>query len=309
MLKNYGHLIPHAQQIFSIYLQDYVKRPFAFEIDYEHDDLVLTFDGLINDTPFIKKLDAIQKLLQEKLGTAVDIEFACDGEDFYLLQCRPQSFGPDSAPAPIPKDISPKDIVFSAQRYISNGSIQDISHIVYVSPEGYNQLTELDELLAVGKAVGLLNMLLPRHRFVLMGPGRWGSRGDIKMGVQVSYADLNNTAALIEIARKKSNYIPELSFGTHFFQDLVEANIRYLPLYPDDKGIIFNERFLKHSKNILSQILPEFSHLEQVIRVIDIPANTKGKVLKIAMNADLEDALAYLTASSNASEAVPSAVS
>lgn len=305
LLKNYGSFIPDGQQLFSIYLQDYVKRPFAFEIDYEHDELVLTFDGLINDTPFIKKLDAIQKLLQEKLGTAVDIEFACDGEDFYLLQCRPQSFGPDSAPAPIPKDISPKDIIFSARRYISNGTIQDISHIIYVNPEGYNQLTELDELLAVGKAVGLLNLLLPRHRFILMGPGRWGSRGDIKMGVQVSYADINNTAALIEIARKKSNYIPELSFGTHFFQDLVEANIRYLPLYPDDNGIIFNERFLKHSRNILSQVLPEFGHLEQVIRVIDIPANTKGRVLKIVMNADLEDALAYLTASSNANEAVP----
>ena len=62
-------------------------------------------------------------------------------------------------------------------------------------------------------------------------------------GVQVTYADINNTAALIEIARQRSSYVPELSFGTHFFQDLVEANIRYLPLYPDDRDVLFNEKF------------------------------------------------------------------
>ena len=67
-----------------------------------------------------------------------------------------------------------------------------------------------------------------------MGPGRWGSRGDIRLGVPVTYADISNAAVLIEIARQKGGYVPDLSFGTHFFQDLVESNIRYLPLYPDD---------------------------------------------------------------------------
>ena len=67
-----------------------------------------------------------------------------------------------------------------------------------------------------------------------MGPGRWGSRGDIKLGVRVTYSDINNAAMIIEVARKKGNYVPDVSFGTHFFQDLVESGIRYLPLYPDD---------------------------------------------------------------------------
>lgn len=98
-------------------------------------------------------------------------------------------------------------------------------------------------MVNVGRAVGKLNMLLPKHHFVLMGPGRWGSRGDIRLGVQVNYADINNTAALIEVARQKLKYVPELSFGTHFFQDLVESNIRYLPLYPDDDQVVFKESF------------------------------------------------------------------
>lgn len=296
LIKEHGYQIPLLQKYFSVYLQDYVKQPLAFEIDCENDDLLLTFDGLINETDFVKQVELILDVLQEKLGTPVDIEFASDGEKFYLLQCRPQSSSPDHMAAPIPKDLSPKDIIFSAQRYISNGVVNDITHIVYVDPEGYSRLGDPVELLSVAKAVGMLNLLLPRHRFILLGPGRWGSRGDINMGVQVSYADISNTAALIEIARKKSNYLPELSFGTHFFQDLVEANIRYLPLYPDDKGILFNDRFLKRSPSILAQILPEFARLEAVVRVIDVPAVSNGKILKIAMNAELEEALAYMTA-------------
>ncbi|MEJ6950792.1 PEP/pyruvate-binding domain-containing protein [Natronospora cellulosivora (SeqCode)] len=293
-LKEKGSSIPNIEKLLSIYKDDYLERANPFNIDYEQDTLVVTFNSLLKETSFIKKMNAILETLSKKLGTAVDIEFASDGEDLYLLQCRPQSFSLENAPPPIPKDIEERDIIFSANKYISNGIIRDISYIVYVDPEEYSMLKEYDELMDVAKAVGILNSLLPKQKFILMGPGRWGSRGDIKMGVQVSYADINNTAALIEIAKKKSNYIPELSFGTHFFLDLVEANIRYLPLYPDDDEIVFNERFLKSSKNVLTQLLPDFEHLEEVLYVIDIPKKTAGKRLTVSMNADLEESLAYL---------------
>jgi pyruvate,water dikinase len=295
LLKEYGVQIPFIQEIVSVNKNDYIGKYSLFDIDFTQDDLIVTFDGLVSDTSFVKQMGLILKTLQEKLGTPVDIEFASDGRDFYLLQCRPQSFSLDSVPAAIRQDIPEKDIVFSANRYISDGSIEDISHIVYVDPDGYNSLQELSQLINIGRAIGQLNSLLPKRRFILMGPGRWGSRGDIKMGVQVSYSDINNTAALIEIARKKSNYIPELSFGTHFFQDLVESNIRYLPLYPDNREIIFNTRFLNHSKNLLAELLPEYADLEEVIKLIDVRQNSGGRVLNITMNADLEQALGYLT--------------
>ncbi len=148
-------------------------------------------------------------------------------------------------------------VLFSANRYVSNGRVADITHIVYVDPDRYGELAEHADLVAVGEAVGKLNKLLPRRQFILMGPGRWGSRGDIKLGVRVTYSDINNTAMLIEIARKKGNYVPDLSFGTHFFQDLVESGIRYLPLYPDDEGAKFNERFLLEATNSLAGHCPE----------------------------------------------------
>jgi predicted nucleotidyltransferase len=292
-LREYGHLVLDVEHVVSVCKDDYLRTPHAFDIDFEHDELIVTFDGLTKNSPFVRKVHKILKVLEEKLETPVDIEFASDGDNFYLLQCRPQSFREDSAPAAIPKDIVEKDVLFSARRYVSNGAIQDISHIVYIDPAAYDRLQEKDDLVDVGRAVGRLNAMLPKRSFILMGPGRWGSRGDIKLGVQVSYSDISNTVALIEIARIKSNYVPELSFGTHFFQDLVEANIRYLPLYPDDEGILFNERFLERATSVFTELLPDFPRLEDVVRVIDVADATDGKVLRVAMNAELEEVLGY----------------
>jgi hypothetical protein len=110
----------------------------------------------------------------------------------------------------------------------------------------------------------------------------------------VTYSEIKNTAVLIEIARKRGNYIPDLSFGTHFFQDLVESSIRYLPLYPDDNGSVFNEEFFTKSRNILCDLLPEFAEVENTVRVIDIPQSTGGQVLRILMNAGLDEAIGFL---------------
>ncbi len=79
-----------------------------------------------------------------------------------------------------------EDTLFAAHRYVSNGHVPDITHVVYVDPEKYAGLRERSDLVAVGEAVGKLNKLLPKRQFILMGPGRWGSRGDIKLGVNVT---------------------------------------------------------------------------------------------------------------------------
>jgi predicted nucleotidyltransferase len=266
-------------------------------VDYSKENFVATFEGLVSNTPFVKQIKAILDILHEKYEHPIDIEFAHDGDDFYLLQCRSQSYSGESKPAVIPGDIPGEKILFTANRHISNGIVQNITHLVYVSPQKYSEIG-YEELLAVGRAVGRLNKILPKRQFILMGPGRWGSRGDIKLGVSVTYSDINNTSMLIEIARKQKDYVPDLSFGTHFFQDLVEANIRYLPLYPDDDGVVFNEKFLESSNNILPEILPDYARLSDVIKVIDVPASTDSETIQVLMNADAEKALAIMTETS-----------
>ena len=295
LLRLHGDDINGIHRVVSIRDGDMISPPNSMmNIDFENHDLVANFEGLIQRTPFINRMRTLLDLLKKRIGCPVDVEFAHDGTNLYLLQCRPQSYQRDIQPSPIPKDIPAQDIVFTANRYISNGSIPDITHAVYVDPDAYNSLSSHQELKRVGTVVGRLNKLLPKRQFILMGPGRWGSRGDIKLGVSVTYSEINNTAALVEVAKKKGNYTPDLSFGTHFFQDLVEASIRYLPLYPDDPDVVFNERFFTAQANILKEILPEFGSLENVVRVIDIPSGNRGRILKILMNADLNRCVGML---------------
>ena len=295
LLAESGAEIPGIAQVVSVSEDGGIRRADVVDWSSGAGRFVTTFDRLVGETPFLPRMRALLRLLGEKTAGPVDIEFASDGVDLYLLQCRRQSFADDSAPAPIPRDLPRERIVFEAHRYVSNGRVPDITQIVYVDPEAYNSIPDLQTLKRVGRAVGRLNKLLPKRQFILMGPGRWGSRGDVKLGVSVGYSDINNTAVLIEIARKHGNYVPDVSFGTHFFQDLVEASIRYLPLYPDDPDALFNERFLCESPNMLPEVAAEFADLSGVVRVIDVPKTTDGSILRILMNADQDHAVGYLT--------------
>ena len=293
LLRAYGTDYPAFDRVFSVLKDGVLHKPIPLLVKPEKDDLIADLGGLIGSTPFVQHVGNILRILEETLGTPVDIEFAHDGTDFYLLQCRPQSFADEDAPAPIPMDVPTDNTLFAAHRYVSNGYVPDITHVVYVDPEAYARVGERADLLAVGEAIGKLNKLLPKRQFILMGPGRWGSRGDIKLGVRVGYSDINNTAMLIEIARKTGDYLPDLSFGTHFFQDLVESEIRYLPLYPDDDGFL-NMKLMHSAPNLFSAMLPEYARLDGIVRVIDIPSTNAGRILRVLMNSELDEAIAML---------------
>lgn len=293
-LADWGERLPLLRQLISVVHGDRIARPSGL-FDASRETAVVTFDGLISDTPFVARMRALLELLRDKLATPVDIELASDGEHLYLLQCRPQGTGHTAAPVAVPHDLPAERVLFTARRFVSNGRVDDVTHLVYIDPEAYGGL-DADAMREVGRAVGRLNRLLPKRRFVLLGPGRWGSRGDIRLGVPVTYSDISNTAVLIEMARQKGGYLPDLSFGTHFFQDLVESDIRYLPLYPDEPDTVFNEEFFSGSPSVLTELLPELGRLAEVVRVIDVPKAAGGLVVRILMNGETEDAVGFLTA-------------
>jgi hypothetical protein len=297
LLRACGVEYPQIADIVSAVEDGAIREPLGLQLDFGKDDLVVTFDGLVGRTPFVSQMRTLLKLLQDRLGVPVDVEFAHDGSHLYLLQCRPQSRGAEAAPALIPADLPRERVLFTANRYVSNGRVPDLTHIVYVDPAAYQRLESLRALKAVGRVVGKLNKRLPKRRFVLIGPGRWGSRGDIKLGVAVTYSEINNAAMLVEVARKEGNYVPDLSFGTHFFQDLVEASIRYLPLYPDEPDNVFNEGFLLGAPNLLAELLPEHAALAATVRVIDVPQASGGLVLRVLLNGDEDRAAGVLVAS------------
>ena len=293
-IRDHGLDTPYLGQVASYLRGDMLTDYNKYSTNSEHDTPVITFDGLINKTPIISQLRVIMSLLSEKLDFPVDVEFASDGEFLYILQCRAQSKSRDNVPVAIPTDIPTQNTIFTANKYITNGKVTGIKTVVYVDPEEYGKLENHQDLVRVGNAVSELNRILYRRSFLLMGPGRWGSRGDIKLGVPVTYSDISNSAMLIEIAKKKSRHQPELSFGTHFFQDLVEANIKYLPLYPEDEGIVFQTSFFQKNTNALETMLPAYADLRDVIKVINISENYFKKDMVVLMNADLGKAVAFL---------------
>ena len=109
----------------------------------------------------------------------------------------------------------------------------------------------------------------------------------------VTYADISNCAVLVEVARKKGGYMPDLSFGTHFFQDLVESQIYPLAVYPDEPGDHLNLNFIKQSQNQIRKFIAEPTQASECIKVVHVPTERPGHHLEIVM--DGQRGLGYLT--------------
>jgi len=297
LVRAHGSSYPVLSYIISLYKDGNLSPPMGSLFNVENEETVITFQRLLSRSPFPLLIQTILQILEKEIGVPVDVEFAYadDIQVPYLLQCRPQSYAGDIGEVVIPDDVPEEDIVFTANKYITSGICEGIEFVVYVDPVEYDRLESLEELIEVGHVVGKLNKALPLRKFILIGPGRWGSRGDIKLGVRVGYADINNTAMLIEVARMKKGYMPDLSFGTHFFQDLVEAGIIYLPLYPDEPGNVFNEDFFTKSRNRLCKLVPGAKHLAKQIKVVQVSMEADGASLSVVMDGSDDSAIGYLT--------------
>ena len=291
-IKECNGYIPGLEKIVSFNRQGILADPVTALAEFLKEDLVITFNNLINKTDFVKQIDAMLKTLHEAFDSPVDIEFVSNGKDLYLLQCRPQSQLGESAQVSIPVNIESERRLFTATRYVNTGKLENLRYIIYVDGHAYGKLKSTKEMYDVGKIISKLNRKLPKRKFVLIGPGRWGSKGDIKLGVPVVYSDINNTAMLIEVAWEKEGYVPELSFGTHFFQDLVEADIKYLPLYPDNKSNVFNEKFFLENENALKDLLPDFDNYSHVVKVIDFESMNTS--LSVFMDGESSRAVAVV---------------
>lgn len=292
IVKNYGDSIRGIEDIISIDQDGELKPVVAALWNSADTENVPAFIGLLEKKPFLSELNEVLKTLAQAYNNPVDLEFACDGKQIYLLQCRPQGQWSSTVKLKIPENIEEEKIIFRADQYVTDGSIDAFSFIVYVDPEGYSNLSTEKEMKEIAQIVHILNFRLQPKDFILIGPGRWGSRGDIKLGVQVTYSDINNTAMLIELARRDGDYMPELSFGTHFFQDLVESSIRYLPIYLNESDGYLNMDYINSSPNLLGEIVPEYTRYSDVIRVVS-SSNTNEKITVI-MDGDENRAMGWL---------------
>jgi hypothetical protein len=278
--------VGHPDLFYAVSLESngHLAPPMFRTQDLRSGESCLTFDNLLTKTDFVPLARKVLSKIESEYGRPVDIEFAWDENRLYILQCRSLSTRKELEKVVIPGDIPEERVLFRTDAGLSSSIVNDLEYIVYVNPRTYEELESYEQKLKIGTVVNLLNKHFGGKRYGLLGPGRWGSN-DINLGVKVTYADINRTKLLVEVAFAKEGYTPEVSYGTHFFQDLVEADIATVPVFPDDPGAWLNERFLLESENLLEKILPAMKDCGEVVRVIHVPSSRPGEYLQIYLDA------------------------
>jgi hypothetical protein len=273
----------------SILLEKNVKR------------LVITFDELLKRTAFSERMKRMLKVLEKHYKSPVDTEFTLQIENpqsvkpevvISILQCRPLS-SLKEIKAHLPPTLYPEDIIFSTSRMVPQGTVTGIRYVIFVAPEGYYSLPTPASRSEIGRAIGRLNSILEGTIFICIGPGRWGTTNP-DLGVHIGYADIYNTRALVELAGEGLGLAPEPSFGTHFFQDLVEAEIYPLAVYLDDEDAVFNRDFFYNSPNRLAEKAPKEAGLSHALRLIDVTDFRPGHLIELVMDDEQGRAVAFL---------------
>ncbi len=281
---------PDLHAAVSVSMEGEMRAPLSKLQELPAASLCLTFENFITKSPFVPLVKKVLATVQAAYGRPVDMEFAWDDEKLYILQCRSLSVRRETRPAVIPSGIAEQDRLFKTSQGISNAIIENIEYIVYVDPRAYDRIPTVAQKQKIGRAVGQLNYRLAGKRYALLGPGRWGSN-DINLGVRVSYSDINTTKLLVEIAFAREGYTPEVSYGTHFFQDLVEADIAIMPLYPDAPGCMLGEEFLLGAENSLGKLDKGLRDLAEVIRVIHVPSARDGRMLHVYLDEEKQEGI------------------
>lgn len=280
------------------YVDDQLINMVSIPLDLKSEELVLTFDGLLRETDFPAVLRNILALLESAYRQPVDIEFVGDlkaGKNnqpevkIHLVQCRPQSHQ-DSKAFALPKQVPAERRLFVTRRLIPDGRIQDIRYAVYVREMFGRENADRRLRVELARLIGRINKRLSDEVFILLAPGRWGSVNP-ELGIPVTFANIYNSRALVEIV--SSETAPEPSYGTHFFQDLVEANIFMLALALQDPDSRFNTQIFEEAPNQLAALLPDDTDWQDTVRIIDLQS-FYGTLGELVMNGEEGKAIAYI---------------
>ena len=232
--------------------------------------------GLVSNRRMMEQLKEMMQVIQKAYRQPVDIEFTLNldrtGEYMInLLQCRPLQVFMDTGEVFIPDTLPPERILMSLKG-ASMGLSREVplDLIVYVDPIAYYNLP-YNEKNSVAKAVGSFNWKYrgSGKHMMLIVPGRIGTSSQ-ELGVPTTFADISEFDVICEVAESGAGYNPELSYGSHIFQDLVEAQILYTAVFEGKQTKEYHPEKLIKLPNLLTELLPEHGKLNEVIRILDV---------------------------------------
>jgi len=197
---------------------------------------VINFADILkyNYIPLAPALKTVLDVVTEACGTPVEIEFAADltkdesgNASFYLLQIKPL-LGTGAGYNIDPDTINEEDMVLMTSKSMGNGVINDISDLIYIDPEKFdNKLT-----VAIADEISAINekMIKENRRYVLIGPGRWGTR-DRFLGIPVAWPQISGAKVIVEVSLP--DFHPDASLGSHFFHNVTSMNVGYFSIDQD----------------------------------------------------------------------------
>ncbi|HEY6006404.1 MAG TPA: PEP/pyruvate-binding domain-containing protein, partial [Anaeromyxobacter sp.] len=269
---------------------------------------VLGFQKLLAATPFVEWVRSMMRTLAEAYRFPVEVELTANFTEarrlaLNVVQCRPLQIKEGGAAPPPPKDLPDEAVVLASRGPIVGRSTSgQIDRVVYVDPEAYHGL-EAARRQEVARVVGRVTALCApeRLRVLLVGPGRWGTR-TLAAGVPASFAEIQGVAALCEVVRAGKG-APEVSLGSHFFDELVEADMLYLAVHVGRPGHRLAEDLLRAGPNRLPELLPGDARMAGIVRVLDFPRPGDDRSLWLHADFVRQEALCYLAAQAPARDA------
>jgi hypothetical protein len=192
---------------------------------------VLTFSQILKYDlfPLAGLLSDVLQVGQEGMGCPVELEFSVNwpqnkdrDPEFALLQLRPMTARAELGQVEISQANVDKAFCHSFHA-LGNAEKTDIANIIYVKPDAF----EAGRTPEIAREIGELNSGLLRQgkKYILIGPGRWGS-ADRWLGIPVSWADICGVGAMIETASPELKAEP--SQGSHFFHNISTLGINYV---------------------------------------------------------------------------------
>ncbi len=265
---------------------------------------VLTFEWMLAKTEFVPAMRELCQTLQRAYDYPVDIEFTANFTPngqfrINLLQCRPfqVKIGGAGALVKVPDQIDPAHLIFRSTGPVVGHSLATvIDRLIYVVPSAYSQMG-MSQRYSVARAIGRLMHLDPpdqRRSIMLIGPGRWATSMP-SLGVPVSFAEINTASVICELGLMHEGLLPDVSLGTHFFNDLVELDMLYLAVSPEQEGHAWNEDFICRQPNQLPRLDPSASPLAHVLWVIDSESLTNGGGLLLNVDSMKQRGVFYWT--------------
>ena len=245
----------------------------------DRDILYVSCEGLVRNRSLMEDMRQILCLLQKCYQNPVDIEYtvniAPNGEYVVdLLQCRPLQQTKEGDMVRVP-EAAPESTVLETEK-VSMGFSREfaVDVAVLIDPVRYYQMPYRDKT-RIRDVLSAVNWKLRgmNKRMVLFTPGRICT-SSVELGVPSSFSDISEFDLITEISETEAGYIPELSYGSHIFQDLVEAEILYTAVFKDSSTLAYRPELLQIFPDELDRYTSDHEQLGQIIHVY----NTDGKL-------------------------------